>query len=360
VANNGLYYCLLALSIVVITGTTGQVTFMQAGFVAIGAFGLSTAVAHGWNLFLGIGASMLVAAAIAAVVGAVSLRFRGLEFAVVSIAIGAVLSEFIVTRPGVTARLADAQVFGLSMLRSRNLYGVMLVFTLIVFMVVANLRRSAWGRSLRAMREMHNAIGHFGIDPFRSEIVVLCLSAATAALAGCLFALTVSSSLDPFLFTPLLSIVIVLAAVVGGLRSLWGPVLAGILFGPGQEVVGRLLFTDRTNAFPQIASAVLALFVVIKMPNGLVSAKSALKAWAGVEAPRAATGLAPAREPIRIPASRRFTVVLSDPSDGGRSAYRSSRTAIPAVGLGRPRSGVRLAARRADGGNAAPCDPSEV
>ena len=275
---NGLYYAILALSVVVITGTTGQVTFMQAGFVALGAFGLSTALAHGWNLFLAIGAAMTVSAVIAAVVGFGALRFRGLEFAVVSIALGAVLSEFVVTRSGVEAYLAGADVFGLSMLRSRNLYGVMLVLTVVLFALVANLRRSVWGRSLQAMREIHAGIGHFGADPLRSEIVLLSVSAAAAALAGCLFALIVVTTLDPFLFTPLLSIVVVLAAVVGGMRSLWGAALAGMLFGPGQEVVGRVLFTESANAFPQIASAALALIIVIKMPDGLASAFATARA----------------------------------------------------------------------------------
>jgi hypothetical protein len=60
------------------------------------------------------------------------------------------------------------------------------------------------------------------------------------------------------------------------LRSLWGPVLTAAVFGPGQEIVGRIFSRESANAFPQIASALLAIVILVAMPNGLAS----LFAWA--------------------------------------------------------------------------------
>jgi sulfate-transporting ATPase len=270
-----LYYCLVALSVVVITGTTGQVTFMQAGFVAIGAFGLATGVQRGWNMLVVLAVVTAACAAIGALVGLVSLRFRGIEFAIASLALSAVLSEFVVTRPGFKSNLSAPSIFGRSLLEAKNLFGVMLVVTALAMFLVANVRRSAWGRALTTMREMHTRVGHFGVPPVRSEVALLALSAGLAGLAGAFFALTVSS-LDPFLFVPLISVIVVLAAVVGGLRSLWGPVLTAAVFGPGQEIVGRIFSRESANAFPQIASALLAIVILVAMPNGLAS----LFAWA--------------------------------------------------------------------------------
>jgi ABC-type branched-subunit amino acid transport system permease subunit len=283
---NALYYCLVALSIVVLTGTTGQLTFMQAGFAAVGAFGLATALHHGWALAPAVLAVTAVCAVTGAAAGWVSLRFRGLEFAVASVALGAVLSEFLVTRPGVEALVRDPAFLGRSLLDTKNLYVVVLVVTAVAMVVVRNLRRSDWCRSLMSMRGMHGRVAHFGVAPVRSEVALLATSAAIAGLAGAVLALTVVS-LDPFLFVPIISVTMVLVAVVGGLGSLWGPVLAGLVFGVGQEVIGRLVSGQSANAFPQIAGAALALVLVVRMPGGLASsfewARAVLAAVSGRE-----------------------------------------------------------------------------
>jgi len=267
---SSLYFCLIALSILVFTGTTGSLTFMQAGFAAIGAFGLATALKQGWSFPMALGATVAASAVIGAVVGMVSLRFRGLEFAIASVAIGAVLSEFIVTRPGVATSVPSPEVFGRSLLDSRNLYGVALVLTAVALFLVANLRRSYWGRTLTAMQEMHTRVAHFGVAPVRAEVALLALSASLAGLSGAFLGVAVVS-LDPFLFVPILSVTMVLAGVVGGLSTLWGPIVAGLVFGVGQEVVGRAFSGQAANAFPQIASAALALVLVVKMPGGLAT-----------------------------------------------------------------------------------------
>lgn len=280
-----LYYCLVALSILVLTGTSGQVTFMQAGFAAVGAFGLATAEQAGWNLLAGLAASVAACVLLGVVVGAVALRFRGLEFAIASIAVGAVLSEFVVTRPGVKANLSAPELFGYSLLDTRNLFALMLICTTVTMVLVANVRRSGWGRTLTAMRDMQTLVGHFGVAPVRSEVALVAMSAGIAGLAGCFLALTIIS-LDPIVFVPLVSVTMVLAAVVGGLRSLWGPILAGLVFGVGQEIVGRVFSAETANAFPQTASAGLALLLIVGMPNGLASMFS----WARDIASRAGSG----------------------------------------------------------------------
>ncbi|HVW35079.1 MAG TPA: ABC transporter permease [Acidimicrobiia bacterium] len=272
---SSLYFCLIALSILVFTGTTGSLTFMQAGFAAIGAFGLATALHHGWSFLPALGLTVAACAVTGAVIGRLSLRFRGLEFAIASVAVGAVLSEFLVTRPGIQSSVPNPVVLGRSLLDARNLYGLALVLTAIALLIVFNIRRSYWGRSLTAMQELHTRVAHFGIAPVRSEVALLALSAALAGLSGAFLGLTVIS-LDPFLFVPILSVTMVLAGVVGGLTTLWGPVVAGLVFGVGQEVVGRVFSGEAANAFPQIASAGLALILVVKMPGGL----AAMFGWA--------------------------------------------------------------------------------
>jgi sulfate-transporting ATPase len=321
---NSIYYALIALSIVIFTGTTGSLTFMQAGFAAIGAFGLATALHQGWNFLPALAVTVAACGVIGAFIGRLSLRFRGLEFAIASVAVGAVLSEFVVTRKGIETTMPTPELFGRSLLDSRNLYGLALILAIVAFVLVANLRRSYWGRSLTAMQEMHTRVAHFGIAPVRSEVALLATSASLAGLSGAFLGLSVIS-LDPFLFVPIFSVTMVLAGVVGGLSTLWGPVVAGLVFGVGQEIVGRATSGSAANAFPQIASAALALVLVVKMPGGLASAFR----WAADTVARA-----PARtqtQPMRFRGLPVAVVGDAAPEDGR--------------GLSRPR---RLGTRRRD------------
>ncbi|MEW6470767.1 MAG: ABC transporter permease [Actinomycetota bacterium] len=286
----GLFYGLMALSVIVITGTTGQLTFMQAGFAAVGGFGVTTALDKGWGVPVSIGVVVAACVAIGILTGLISLRFRGLQFAIASLAVGAVLSEFVVTRPWVKPIMTDPQLFGRSLLESKYLYQVMLVAAVIALVLVGNVRRSGWGRTLNAMREMHTRVGHFGVAPMRAEVALLGISAGVAGLAGAFFAITITA-VETGQFVPLVSVTIVLTAVVGGMRSLWGAVIAALVFGPGQEVIGRIFSTGSANAIPQIASASLALVLIVALPNGL----SSLFEWAREVVARAPDGPEAAR-----------------------------------------------------------------
>jgi sulfate-transporting ATPase len=335
---SSLYYCLIALSILVFTGTTGSLTFMQAGFAAIGAFGLATALHHGWSFLVALAVTVAVCGVIGGIIGRLALRFRGLEFAIASVAVGAVLSEFVVTRPGISSSVPNPAVFGRSLLDARNLYGLALVLTAVALLLVANIRRSYWGRSLTAMQELHTRVAHFGIAPVRSEVALLALSASLAGLSGAFLGLAVIA-LDPFLFVPVLSVTMVLAGVVGGLTTLWGPVVAGLVFGAGQEVVGRVFSGEAANAFPQIASAALALVLVVKMPGGL----AATFQWADDVAANAP----PPRRPVGTQ-FRGLPVAAGAVTDGPLNGRHGARLARP-----RRLGAARTAAGRLAGANGA-------
>lgn len=271
---NILYYALATLSVYLVTGLAGQPSLMQAGFVGIGAFSLATGLAHGVPFLLAMGIGVALCAVIGVVAGLVSLRFRRLQFAVVSLVLGAVISEYLLSRPALSSTMTDPSLFGLDMLKSRNVYVVMGALTLLAFVAVGNLKRSVWGVPVAATRELQNRIGHFAINPLRTEVTVFAFSASLAGLAGCIYAL-VATLFSPFQFIPLVSVTLLLAAVVGGFTSMWGAVIAGIIFGLGPELVSHLS-SNSANAYPQIASAGLALLLIVKVPGGV----SSLFRWA--------------------------------------------------------------------------------
>ncbi|MGH2689115.1 MAG: branched-chain amino acid ABC transporter permease, partial [Actinomycetota bacterium] len=272
---NVLYWTLLALSLYVITGLVGQPSLMQMGFVGIGAFAIGTGLRHGVPVPVGLVVGVAICFGLGLVVGYISLRFRGLEFAIVSLTLGAAVSDFLLTRPELSSQISGPSFFGIDLLTSRNALLVMGGFTVLSFWAVWNLQRCGWGRSLHAIEEGQDGLlRHVGVNTTGAEVVLFAISGAIAGLAGVTYALIVNL-FGAFEFIPLYSIAALLAAVVGGLGSLWGPVIAGVLFGYGPYLAERVS-VNAANAYPQIASSLLALILIVRCPGGLAS----LFAWA--------------------------------------------------------------------------------
>src|SRR5262249_33724169 len=141
---------------------------------------------------------------------------------------------------------------------------VLLAFTMVL---VFNFRRSALGVSFRTLRSGPSLLSTFGVDAGRLELTVFTLSAGIAGAAGVVYGLLVSS-FTTFQFIPLIGVIVLLAGFVGGLRSLMGPLIAGVIFGYGPTLASHLS-TKSANAFPQIASSALALLLVVAAPDGL-------------------------------------------------------------------------------------------
>jgi ABC-type branched-subunit amino acid transport system permease subunit len=139
--------------------------------------------------------------------------------------------------------------------------------TILLFVVVARLRASTIGTALRASADMDDRVGHFAIRPAPWEIAAFALSGGIAAFAGCTF-LLVSNSVTPFQFGSIVSLTLLVSAVVGGLGSMYGPILAGVLFGYGPTLLSKAS-SDSANAYPAILASSLALLLLVKAPQGL-------------------------------------------------------------------------------------------
>ena len=322
---NVLYWALLTLSLFVITGLVGQPSLMQMAFVGVGAFAVGTGLDHGVGVPFGLLIGVTVCFLLGLAVGYISLRFRGLEFAIVSLTLGAAVSEFLLTRPELSSQISGPAFFGIDLLRSRNVFLVMGAFTVIAFWAVRNLRRSGWGRSLHAIEEGQDTLlRHVGLNTTNAEVVLFAISGAIAGLAGCTYALIVNL-FGAFEFIPLYSIAALLAAVVGGLRSLWGPVVAGVLFGYGPYVVENVS-VDAANAYPQIVSSLLALVLIVRCPAGLAS----LFSWARettAHTPAPAGGQFRGRQVGLVGAWTSPASYREDPSGNGRRPLRRPRPA---------------------------------
>jgi ABC-type branched-subunit amino acid transport system ATPase component/ABC-type branched-subunit amino acid transport system permease subunit len=258
-----------ALGLDVLVARAGELSLAHAAFMGIGAF---TAINVGdrglpWPLALVVGAAVTgVAATIA---GIPSLRIRGLQVAITTLAFQVFAERFLFTRDDVTA--AGRELARPSALRGDvQLY----LFGLACLALVLALRRriavTKAGRSFVAVRDAERRAPCFGVEPGRTKLLAYALSGTIVGLGGALFALKAGSisAKDPFLLLESLNLVAIV--VVGGAGSAAGIVTAAFLVKGLPQFTSTIPLTDlRADRIVPILSAALLVVAVTRFPEGL-------------------------------------------------------------------------------------------
>jgi branched-chain amino acid transport system permease protein len=227
----GLVMATIALSLVAVTGLSGQISLTQYLFLGIGAF--VAGKAFGGSSALGMLLGGVVAAGLGVIVALPTARLRGLHLA---------LSTFGFALIGREALLADPRIFGLAGVEvgRPHLFGLsttsesaFAIWCAVVFVALAILvvvvRRSWFGRQLTAIRDSELAAATLGLPVRRTKVAVFAFSAFIAGCAGALFG-GMSNTVDGSQFEPVNSLVILLFAFVGGITTIAGAAIAGGLF----------------------------------------------------------------------------------------------------------------------------------
>ena len=256
----------IALSLVALTGLSGQVSLTHYLFLGIGVF--VAAKTFGGQSVFGMLLGGLVAAAAGVLAALPAVRLRGLHLA---------LSTFGIALIGREVILGDSRVFGGGLRTQRTkLPGISLVsdpafatwcavvFVLLAVLVVA-VRRSWFGRELTAIRDSELAAATLGMGVRWAKVAAFALSGFIAGCAGALYG-GFAGAADAVTFEPVNSLVIVLFAFVGGITTISGALVAGSLF--AVLVYAQATFSELSGVvFIGIAIAAIGLG---REPNGLV------------------------------------------------------------------------------------------
>ncbi|MEA3077756.1 MAG: branched-chain amino acid transport system ATP-binding protein [Actinomycetota bacterium] len=276
---------MVTVSLVLLIGWVGQISLAQAAFVGIGAF--STGVmARRWHIPFPL--SLLVAgsiaAAVAAGVGMIALRVRGLYLAVATLIFGWVADEYLfrstwlvgvggsstISATGIGRRGA-LPYFDLS--ERRTFYFVVLAAAAASLYAASNLRDSRTGRAFFAVRGSEIAAASLGIDVRRYKLTAFAISGFLAGAAGNLVIVGQRTAV-PAQFNFTFSLFYLAVAVVGGLTSLGGAVAAAILF----AALSELFYRVRALAgWLEVVSAVLLAVVLLTYPGGLAAVPHSLR-----------------------------------------------------------------------------------
>ena len=245
VGTSAIYFCLAAIGLNVQFGYTGLINFGQAGFLALGAYGLAVAIAS-WGLpfFAGIGLGLVLSALLALLLGIPTLRLRADYLAIATIAAAEVLrlvlggtwKDTLGGRTGIndfTESFFAANPFsgGFLGFRSDELWvmtvgwGLVALTSVFVWLLV----RSPWGRVLKAIREDEEAARSLGKNVYAYKMQALVLGGVIGCLGGFMIAIA-QDAVQPNSFNLDMTFIVFTMLILGGAARVIGPIFGAIVF----------------------------------------------------------------------------------------------------------------------------------
>jgi len=234
ILTNAWLLAMVTLSVTLVTGTAGQASLGQAGFMAIGAYTSALLTQRlGWPF----GLSLLAAACAAAMIGTVlvlpAFRLRAQYVAIATLAIGEIVNQVILNWDWLTngamgvANIAPPSLLGWEAIRPNEVYWFTLVLLIGAALVQWRLVRSPLGRTWRAMREDDVAAQAFGINLNRYKTLVFVVSGLIAGVSGA-FTGHMYSYINHETFGNTTSILVLTMAILGGMGNILGAVVGPV------------------------------------------------------------------------------------------------------------------------------------
>jgi ABC-type branched-subunit amino acid transport system ATPase component/ABC-type branched-subunit amino acid transport system permease subunit len=227
-----LVYGIIAISLVVLTGWSGNVSLGQFAFAGIGGVVAGDMIMKAnIDLFFCLAAAGAAGAILAVVVGVPALRIRGAYLAAVTLALGVAVNNFFLNPtyfPNIIPQQFTRPVlFGrFDLASNKAMYFLCLAFLALTVVFVQGLRRARAGRVLLATRDNEKAAAAMSVPPVRTKLSGFVLAGAVAGVAGALYAVLLGA-VGFNTFDPSYGLVVFSMAVIGGLGSISG-VLMGV------------------------------------------------------------------------------------------------------------------------------------
>ena len=272
-------FAVLALSLNLLLGYTGQLSLGHAAFFGIGAYASALlTVKLEWSPWLGLVAAIALPGLAGWVIGRLALKIRGAYFVLLTISFAGVISLVSVNwmeltngplgLPGVPViEIAVPGLPSLSLRTKPAFYYLVLSAVLLCYLVCLALVRSRVGRALVALRENETLAASVGVDGTHYLVLAAVVSAAMAGLGGGLYAhYTRFVSPEVFLFT--YTVTMVIMVVAGGKGTLAGPIVGAVIFTALPEALRALTSWQ----WQMLLYGILLVLVLFFMPQGIVPA----------------------------------------------------------------------------------------
>lgn len=261
----------LAVSLNLLIGYAGQFALSHSAFYGLGAYVSALLVSeHGMAFWTSVPIAMLVAAAVAVVIGYPALRYTGgVHLALITFAFGE-LARLIAANwdtvtggpMGLRVLYFPEPILGINFGSSQGFYYLAVGMFLVCLLAVFLIQRSRFGRGLVAIREDEILASSIGVNVLGHKLSAYVISSALAAMIGTAYAPTMSF-ISPELLGAHATISLIGILILGGMGTMAGPIIGTLLF------YGLPEFLHVAAFYRLVALGVVIILVVLLMPKGI-------------------------------------------------------------------------------------------
>lgn len=258
-----IFYIVMAVSWSIFSGPTGYVSLAAAAFYGVGIY---TSVIFGSSLPLP--ALMLIGGVVsfvlAAVIGAITLRLRGVYFTIFTFGLVQLLINLVLWYE---VTINDVVVRTIPSVGYNAVFYCLFVLMVIVIFAAYLIKRSRFGMALSSIGECEDAAAHVGVNTTVVKVIAFSITAFAMGAAGAARATTMISIKPEIAFSILESFLPVLMVIFGGTGSIFGPVVGAVIF----SVLKEQLITKWPKWYMIIFGTVMVLAILL-LPKGIVGA----------------------------------------------------------------------------------------
>lgn len=248
----------------VLGGFTGQPSFGFAVFYGLGAYATALGINAGLNPYLTFPIAAAIAALASLFIGLPTFRLRGPYFAIATIGVSEAV-RVVMTNLGFTGGASGYRITEQVPFRQLEHYYTGLALAAVAFGASVMIRRSRFGLGLRAIRDDQEAAADGGVNPFTSKLAAHAVAAALTGAAGGVYARYAAFISPDGVFAFQRSVAILLMPIIGGVNTIWGPVLGGGVYGVVEE--------ELAARFPELhllLYGVMVILIILFEPGGLM------------------------------------------------------------------------------------------
>jgi branched-chain amino acid transport system permease protein len=271
-------YVILAVSLDLLMGYTGQISLGHAGFYALGAYasGLST-VKLQLSPLLGLAISVLLVGIVSLVIGYAVLRLKGYYLIIATLSFGLIVIGLITSLQNLTgggtglSGIPDFSLFGFSFDTATKYFYLVWFFVVLTILWSLGIVHSRFGRAISAIHTDELAASCMAINPTRYKVQIFVFTAILAGIAGSLFAHYLKF-LAPDDFNLFVSIDIIIMVFVGGVGTIFGPLLGAFLL----KLLPEMLYGLKD--YELIAHGLILILILVFVPGGILGIIKYLRA----------------------------------------------------------------------------------
>jgi len=254
-------YMVLSVSWTIFSGSTGYISLASAAFYGVGVYAAAMfgeRMPFIFVILIGGIASFILAF----IVGAITLRLRGIYFAMFTFGLVVLMKEVIhyweITIEGTRGHFVIFQ-------SNETIFYYLLGIFIVTMIVAYIIRKSRYGLALASIGENEEAAGHTGINVTMVKVITFAISAIFMGAAGAVMA-TKFTYIDPGVaFNPMMSFSPALMSIFGGMGSIYGPVVGAVVFSYLQE----WLMTGSLKSYYMLIFGAILVATIIYLPSGV-------------------------------------------------------------------------------------------